>query len=160
MSNLLVNLEGLGVNSISGSSSRSIFGLYFLTWIYGPLQLQSYWCLNWAHYDGGSPLDPDPALDLYLGCTFDLNLASTLALSPVSSISHLSLLLGVSAPDLDPAQYPYLGCTFWPEFRVHSSSSSCPIYVSTEFIEVVAGVNSGFRFSSRSIFGLYFWTLT
>ena len=65
-----------------------------------------------------------------------------------------------STLDLDPTPDPYLGYTFWPEYRVYSCCSSGPIYVSSELI--VVGINSGYRSSSRFIFGLYFfiWIFT
>ena len=50
-----------GVNSGSGCSSRSIFGLYFFTLIYSPLWLWSHLCLTLGHFW-------DQALDPYLCC--------------------------------------------------------------------------------------------
>ena len=75
LSSLWLYVWGVRVNSGSRPGSRSIFGLYFLTWIWGPFQLklQSHLCITWAHFVGGG---------------------FTLTPALVPSLSHLSWMWG------------------------------------------------------------------
>ena len=95
-----------GVNSGSGSSSRSIFELYHFDLNLGstppPCLVPS---VSHLRSCGGSTVDLDPTQDQVV--TFYLNLGFTQSLAPVPSMSHLSSC-GGSSPD--PAQDPYLGC--------------------------------------------------